>query len=573
MDEYKEIFMFVNGKNNAQCLICDKIFTNLRFYNLKRHFISIHKNINELDEEKKYEMFNSLQQKNAPPLSLTVEEKKKQLKNASIAAGLMLAKQCRPFEDGEFFKQMAREIFNCFGEKGKSAYELIENIHLSRYTIARRTEKISKYIFKFTLQRLKDCEYFSICLDESTDITNISQLIVCIRSVDKNMECFEEFFSCFAFHGHVNGETIFDCIKNNILLTENGDKLASICTDGAKVMLGKEKGLKGQLMKNNIHIPNFHCIIHQSALFAKKLNIVETMDTACRIINKIKGGHNALTHRKFKSLLEELQSCYGDLLLYTEVRWLSRGKSLERLFNLRDEVQLFLEQSEKNELKEMASSLKDKNFVSDLAFLCDLTEIINEYNLTLQGRNKTIFHLTECSHRFERKIKIILSQLRNNDTSNLPRTFEILAEYRNDEKIAQYTEIVASLVQNFADRFEDFKSLKTMIDIHNDPLTEKNVDNLELAAELEIMKNDINLPLDTGKSFWKKINKEKYPVIKKEILKLYSMFGSTYDCEAAFSILKLIKSKYRNKLTDEHLCDLLRIKLYEGEIIIGDVDI
>ena len=39
-----------------------------------------------------------------------------------------------------------------------------------------------------------------------------------------------------------------------------------------------------------------------------------TMNIAVKIINKIKGGHNALKHRKFKDFLE-INSEYGDLLL------------------------------------------------------------------------------------------------------------------------------------------------------------------------------------------------------------------------------------------------------------------
>lgn len=119
--------------------------------------------------------------------------------------------------------------------------------------------------------------------------------------------------------------------------------MSAICTDGAKVMVGKNKGLVGILNKNGINVPSFHCIIHQQALFSKELRMNCAMEMAVKIINRIKGGHNALTHRIFKTFLQELESDYGDLLLYTEVRWLSRGKCLERFFNLREEILKFLQ--------------------------------------------------------------------------------------------------------------------------------------------------------------------------------------------------------------------------------------
>lgn len=49
------------------------------------------------------------------------------------------------------------------------------------------------------------------------------------------------------------------------------------------------------------------------------------MKTVTKIVNIIKGGHNALNHRKFKLFLEEINAEYTDLVMFTEVRWLSRG--------------------------------------------------------------------------------------------------------------------------------------------------------------------------------------------------------------------------------------------------------
>ena len=51
------------------------------------------------------------------------------------------------------------------------------------------------------------------------------------------------------------------------------------------------------------------------------------------------------------------------------------------------------------------------------------------------------------------------------------------------------------------------------------------------------MKNDISLPLANGIEFWKKVDEKMYPKTRNEILKLYSMFGSTYICESSFSFL------------------------------------
>jgi hypothetical protein len=40
---------------------------------------------------------------------------------------------------------------------------------------------------------MNDCEYCSIGLDESTDITDICQVMILVRKIDKNFEIKEEF--------------------------------------------------------------------------------------------------------------------------------------------------------------------------------------------------------------------------------------------------------------------------------------------------------------------------------------------------------------------------------------------
>ena len=61
-------------------------------------------------------------------------------------------------------------------------------------------------------------------------------------------------------------------------------------------------------------------------------------------INAIQARANQ--HRSFKLFLEECSAEYGDILLHTAIRWLSRGKILQCLLSLLSEITAFMESRE-----------------------------------------------------------------------------------------------------------------------------------------------------------------------------------------------------------------------------------
>lgn len=120
-----------------------------------------------------------------------------------------------------------------------------------------------------------------------------------------NFEIKKEMLQIITLLKTTKSADIFEATKNAIDPAGGFEKLSSVCTDGA---------------------PSMRCHLR-----AKKY-LVETMQAVIEIANKIKGDHNALNNRKFVSFLAEQKTNYKDMLLYTEVRWLGRGKCLERFF-------------------------------------------------------------------------------------------------------------------------------------------------------------------------------------------------------------------------------------------------
>ena len=85
-------------------------------------------------------------------------------------------------------------------------------------------------------------------------------------------------------------------------------------------------------------------MIHREVLVAKRLaqSLSEILSSCVKIVNSIKA--RPLQSRMFSKLCDELGSEHSSLLLHTEIRWLSRGKIVERVFELREELSIFLQE-------------------------------------------------------------------------------------------------------------------------------------------------------------------------------------------------------------------------------------
>ena len=64
----------------------------------------------------------------------------------------------------------------------------------------------------------------------------------------------------------------------------------------------------------------------------------------------------------------------------TEVRCLSRGAILKRVYNLKIEIQLFLD------MKGYAFHFRNKEWMCDFGFHIDMTQHLNDLNVEFQGK-------------------------------------------------------------------------------------------------------------------------------------------------------------------------------------------
>lgn len=81
-----------------------------------------------------------------------------------------------------------------------------------------------------------------------------------------------------------------------------------------------------------------------------------------------------------------MDSQYHSLLFYTEIRWLSKGKILTKLFELRDDFKIFLSGQNILKLVNFFELLYDEHWLMKLAYLADIFSKFNEVTKSLQGK-------------------------------------------------------------------------------------------------------------------------------------------------------------------------------------------
>ena len=122
-----------------------------------------------------------------------------------------------------------------------------ETVSLSHETIARRVSDLGKHVSSKLKSIVENCLYFSLALDESTNISDTSELLKFIRTADENFTVQEELVKVCFLNKRTKGSNIYDALESIIHDYGRYEKCSRIVTDGTKAMSGNNTGLVGLL--------------------------------------------------------------------------------------------------------------------------------------------------------------------------------------------------------------------------------------------------------------------------------------------------------------------------------------
>ena len=98
-------------------------------------------------------------------------------------------------------------------------------------------------------------------------------------------------------------------------------------------------------------------------------------------------------------------------------------------------------------------------FLTELAFITDISNQLRLLNLKLQRTNQNISQLVSHVDSFRRKLQVLKSHLNDNIFHFLPSCRILLEEHDNNCNFKEYIHFLDSLIDEFDTRFTCFEKL------------------------------------------------------------------------------------------------------------------
>ena len=498
-----------------------------------------------------------------------------------------------------------------------------ENKYQSPEVINELIEIMGHKLLRSLLCDIKSQQWFAMLADETRDISNREQLVLCLRYVTEKYEIYEDMIGLYQLD-NTTANTVYSALKDCFL--KLGISFANCrgqAYDGAKNFQGHVSGVAKRFQKENAAALPVHCLAHCINLSlqeaAQKVKSVrEGLNLAMDVIQLIK------LSPKRQVLLENIQSqqassANSGIRSLCPTRWTVRTGAIQAILNNYGSLQMTMEAASHgtDDCSRRAGgvmAMMDKFFIYfglKLSFF--LFSITEQLSTTLQGKSINVDdcfkavnlciralkrHRTDSSfHSFFEGVKEEASSRcdppvlprqrqipRRLDSGSSQHVFTSVEEYFRKDCYEAIDCITGELERRFCqDNFLLVQKIEGML------LDSANGKDVSIPPKIDqIYKDDINMERlllylkmlpDAIKSYSTRIlevtrvqticdvfnENEGIKSLLTEVHKLLKIFltipVTTASAERSFSALKRIKSYLRNSMTQQRLnqCMLLHV--------------
>ena len=505
--------------------------------------------------------------------------------------------------------------------------------YLSKISTAEFLECISHYIEEDMLSRLKSSQFFSIMVDESTDLASKEEMCICARWIEEG-KAVEHFLGIVRVR-EVNAEALTCYIRE--FLDKRGinlQKLRGLGCDGASTMSGCKSGVQIRVRVNAPSALYVHCHCHRLQLAAvyAATEHVEVNRVLGTLLTIWKTFHFS---PKKADKLSEIQAVLNapELKIHkpSDTRWLARERCVHAVRRslpaLVDTFEAIYSESGDAEAYGLSKLLCTYKFVACIYMLCDVLHVVAKLQGSLQTKDLdlatipamvdgTITRLKELKEKpvsstWFKDHSMVLSE-----PSQLGKRKIIVTESDKEAFIARiYCPYIQSVLDNVASRLQssDILSAFSVFDIRHVPNEEAELpnygtDKIQVLANFYGNPQQVTFKGKTGVSIcdvdkeqveaeWKLLRRVLFSQFKEShrdgehsvisslltnstILAAFPNIAclasialvlpvTTATVERSFSDMKLVKTRLRSRLGEGTLDQALRVCI-EGPEYLSD---
>ena len=256
----------------------------------------------------------------------------------SYIVSLHITKSTKPHSIGEtLILPAAKDIVKTmFCEKLSKDIDLIP---LSDDTVTRRINDMANNVESQLISRIKESSFYSLQIDETTDVSNEAQLLCYIR-YEFNNDIHEDMLFSKTLPTRSTGEHIFKVLNEYVQEHEiDWKRCVGFCSDGARALTCKHSGIVAKVRDISPEVTWTHCFIHREALAAKGMSskLKAVLESSVKIINFIKA--RPLNSRLFSIICNDMGSEHK----FVDELWLRTLAYLSNIFSELNELNLCLQ--------------------------------------------------------------------------------------------------------------------------------------------------------------------------------------------------------------------------------------
>ena len=291
-----------------------------------------------------------------------------------------------------------------------------------KYTAPNIQNEILKIMATSVLHRVMNsihaAPFFSIMIDETTDISNGEQVVVCLRWVDSLLHAHEEFIGLYEVES-TQSTALVTIIKDILVrLNISINKLRGQCYDGAAAMCGSKRGVATIIQQEEPRAVYTHCYGHALNLAAcgdavKKCELMKnTLDTSYELIKLIK--KSPRRDAVFQRIKDQLPEDTMGIRVLCPTRWTVSAQALQSIIANYNALQMLWEESltfvKDTEMKSRIQGVSSCMETFDYFFGASLGELLLRHSDNL---SKTLQSTTMSAAEGQKLAKMTVSTLQS----------------------------------------------------------------------------------------------------------------------------------------------------------------